>query len=464
MILTLLVLLAAGLVCSYLGYTRMRTAVAEYVPPRVFEPPAPTPKQAPGPTAEPVIQVPDWEGMERIQILLIGIDQREDEEGPWRTDTMILVSVNPVAKTASMLSIPRDVWTTIPGFYEDRINNAHFLGEAYDYPGGGPALAKKAVQYLIGVPVHYYVRVNFTAFEKLVDLIGGIDVDVPKTIDDPEYPSRVGYGFEPLYIPAGRQHLNGEMALKYARFRHDDKGDFGRAQRQQQVILAVRDQVLRANKFPELLPKAPQVAATLEQAVQTDLSLDQILRLAKLGTQMDQDSITGEVVDEQMVIFSTTPDGQQVLIPLREEIRKLRERLYVAERVEENDLPERQVPRINVLNGTLRAGLASQTANFLTEQGFRVSDYGNAERFDYVQTLILDYSNGPVAAQVAAALGAPASAVQASSGVHGDYDIQVILGADYAARFGPPPVAEPTLAPSAPVSATETLTATAPAQ
>ncbi len=342
-ILALLLLLAAGLAGSYLGYTQTRAAVADYVPPRVFEPPSLAPKQTPGPTAEPAIQVPDWAGVERIQILLIGIDQREDEEGPWRTDTMILVSVNPVAKTASMLSIPRDVWTTIPGYYEDRINNAHFLGEAYDYPGGGPALAKKTVQYLIGVPVHYYVRVNFTAFEKLVDLIGGIDVDVPVEINDPEYPARIGYGYEPLYIPAGRQHLNGEMALKYARFRHDDQGDFGRAHRQQQVILAVRDQVLRANKFPELLPKAPQLAATLEQAVQTDLSLDQILRLAKLGTQMDQDSITGEVVDETMVLFSTTPDGQQVLIPLREEIRKLRERLYVASHVGENDLPERQI-------------------------------------------------------------------------------------------------------------------------
>ncbi|MBN1888785.1 MAG: LCP family protein [Thermoflexales bacterium] len=460
----MLLLLATGLAGSYLGYTRTRAAVADYVPPRVFEPPAPAPQKTPGPTAEPAIQVPDWDGVERIQILLIGIDQREDEEGPWRTDTVILVSVNPVAKTASMLSIPRDVWTTIPGFYEDRINNAHFLGEAYDYPGGGPALAKKTVQYLVGVPVHYYVRVNFTAFEKLVDLIGGIDIDVPAEINDPEYPAHVGYGYEPLFIPAGRQHLNGEMALKYARFRHDDQGDFGRAHRQQQVILAIRDQVLSANKFPELLPKAPQLAATLEQAVQTDLSLDQILRLAKLGTQMGQDSITGEVVDEKMVLFSTTPDGQQVLIPLREEIRKLRERLYVASHVGENDLPERQIPRVTVLNGTLQAGLASQTAAFLTQQGFRVSSFGNATRFDYAQTLILDYSDGPVAAQVAAALGVPPSAVQASSGDHGDYDIQVILGADYAARFGPLPTVEPTLATDAPVSATETLTTTGPAQ
>lgn len=447
------ILLIAGGAGSYLGYTRMRAAVANYTPARIFQPGISVPK--PQPSAEPLIVVPDWEGKERVNILVLGIDQRENEEGPWRTDTMILVSVDPVARTAVMLSLPRDLWVTIPGFREDRINNAHFFGDAFGYPGGGPALAKKTVQYFLGVPVPYYVRVNFTAFEKLVDLIGGIDIDVPQEINDPEYPERNGYGYDPLYIPAGRQHMNGELALKYARFRHDDKGDFGRAQRQQQVIRAIFAQVLSANKFYELLPKAPQLVATFGEAVQTDLTLDQALRLAKLAVQMKED-LKGEVIDERMVLFSTTPDGQQVLIPVRDEIRKLRERLFVA-------LPggapviDRQSTRLIVLNGTLRAGLAAQTASLLSNASFRVVNYGNADRFDYAQTVIVDYVGGTVAAQIAAVLGLPAEVVQTGAGDHGDYDIQLILGADYASRFGPVPQWE-TPTPAAPISPTTPVT------
>jgi len=459
-----IVLLIAGIAGSYLGYTRTRAAVANYVPSRLFRPGVPTPKQTPS-SPEQVIDIPDWQGKERINILVMGIDQREDEEGPWRTDTMILVSVDPVAQTAVMLSMPRDLWVTIPGFHEDRINNAHFYGDAFDYPGGGPALAKKTVQYFLGVPVHYYVRVNFTAFEELVDLIGGIDIDVPQEIDDPEYPSRVGYGFEPLHIPAGRQHMNGELALKYARFRHDDKGDFGRAHRQQQVILAIRDKVLDTNKFPELLPKAPQLVATLGEAVETDLTVDQALQLAKLATKLKEDGLHGSVIGETMVLFSTTPDGQQVLIPLREEIRKLRDQLFVSgAAVADTSLPERQIPRVIVLNGTFQAGLASQTAQLLTDEGFRIVSYGNAERFDYERTLIIDSTGTPVALQLATVLGVPESAVEVvesqagSLGAQSEYDIQVVLGADYAARFGPVPVVEtPVSAITAP---TQTLTVT----
>jgi LCP family protein required for cell wall assembly len=436
------VLFLLGAAGSYAGYVRTREAVAAYEPPRMFQPGAPKPK--PTAAASPkIIPIPDWEGKERINILVLGIDQREDEQGPWRTDTMMLVSVDPVAQSASMLSIPRDVWVTIPGYREDRINNAHFYGDAFDYPGGGPALAKKTVQSFIGVPVDHYVRVNFTAFEKLVDLIGGVDIDVPKEIDDPEYPSRTGSGYDPLHIPAGKQHMDGALALKYARFRHDDAGDFGRAQRQQQVLLAVRDQVLRANKLYELIPKAPEIVAMLESAVQTDFSLDEMIRLAKLGTQLKPENITGEVIDENMVLFATTPDGQQILIPLRDEIRKLREELYVSS-APGAPAPERQAARIVVLNGSPRAGLALQTANALTNQGFRVVRYGNAEHFDYAQTLIVDYVGGPVAQQLAFALGVPTSTVQINTGAHGEYDIQLILGADYAGRF------EPSLAPTAP--------------
>jgi LCP family protein required for cell wall assembly len=178
----------------------------------------------------PESELPDiTDRQERINILLLGIDQRPGENGPFRTDTMILVSLDPATNTASMLSIPRDLWVRIPGYGENRINTAHSTGDAENYPGGGVALAKKTVAQNFGVPVHYYVRVNFTGFEQLIDAIGGLDIDVATAIHDDKYPTE-DYGTLVLDIPAGLQHMDGITVLRYARSRHGT-GDFDRMDR-----------------------------------------------------------------------------------------------------------------------------------------------------------------------------------------------------------------------------------------
>src|SRR5574341_355964 len=120
-----------------------------------------------------------WTGTDRVTVLVMGIDRRQsDTDTAYRTDTMMLLSVDPVAKTAVMLSIPRDLWVEIPGYDTNTINTANFTGDAYQYPGGGPALAVKTVEHNLGVTVNYYVRLDFTAFETFVDALGGIDIDV----------------------------------------------------------------------------------------------------------------------------------------------------------------------------------------------------------------------------------------------------------------------------------------------
>ena len=218
--------------------------------------------------------------------------------------------------TAAGLSIPRDLWVSIPGLgTEGKINTAHFLGDAEGYPGGGPALAQAAVQALFDVPQQYYVRVNFTAFEKLIDLIGGIDVDVPYPIDDPLYPDS-GYGYEPLTIPAGRIHMDGRLALKYARTRHEAMGDFDRMQRQQQVIMAVRDKATSIGQ----IGKVPEVLNVVGDALRTDLTLPEILALAKKWTQIPRENIHAYRIDETLVTPWVTPQGGQVLLPDREKI------------------------------------------------------------------------------------------------------------------------------------------------
>jgi len=386
---------------------------------------------------EPGKPLPRWEGTERVNILVMGIDQRENEQGPWRTDSMLVLTIDPVTMSGGMLSMPRDLWVPIPGYEEGRINTAHYLGDVYDYPGGGPALAAKAVQYNLGVPIHHYARFNFTAFEQMVDLIGGIDIYVEEEISDPLYPDEA-YGYDPLYIPAGWQHLNGEMALKYARTRHSAGGDFDRAKRQQQVLLAVFEQVTRLDLLPQLAHRAPELWQTLQGSVVTDLTLDQVIALAKLASEVQPDNIHYAVIDENYTQFWDTPDGQQVLIPLRDRIRELRDYIFTTEAPlpQQADDPsarlKAEAATIEVLNGTTTAGLATLTADHLQQQGLQVGRADNADRSDYAESLILVYTGKTYTAEyIAHLLGFPLTAVVHGADPTAEYDISVIVGADY---------------------------------
>ncbi len=386
---------------------------------------------------EPGKPLPRWEGTERINVLVMGIDQRENEQGPWRTDTMLILTLDPVTMSGGMLSIPRDLWVPIPGYEEGRINTAHYLGEVYDHPGGGPALAVKTVQYNLGVPIHHYVRINFTAFERIVDLIGGIDVHVEEEINDPTYPDE-GYGYDPFYLPAGWQHLDGETALKYARTRHSAGGDFDRAKRQQQVIMAIFKRITQLDLLPKLAPRAPEVWRTLEGAVKTDLTLDQIIALAQLASEVDPDDVRYGVIDEHYTQFWETPDNQQVLIPVRDRIREMRDYIFTTDA----PLPQRaQEPAerlaeegavIQVLNGTGMEGLASFVTGLLEQQNLQTLSPDNADRSDYTESLVIIYTGKTYTPEyLARFLGLPPTAVVHGSDPNAEHDISVILGADY---------------------------------
>ena len=386
---------------------------------------------------EPGKPLPRWEGTERINILVMGIDQRENEEGPWRTDTMMVLTLDPVSMSGGMLSIPRDLWVPIPGYEEARINQAHFFGEVYDHPGGGPALAVQTTQYNLGVPIHYYGRFNFSAFEELVDLIGGIDVYVSEEIDDPAYPDET-FGYDPLYIPAGQQHLDGEMALKYARTRHSPGGDFDRAKRQQQVIMAIFERVTRLDMLPELAANAPELWQTMQGAIETDMTLDQIIALAQLTSEVQPDDIHYAVLDEYYTQFWTTPDGQQVLIPLRDRMREMRDYIFTtqAPSPEYTDDPTARLAEedaiIQVLNGTTTEGLAGTTTTYIQQQGLHITDPGNADRSDYDETLIIVYTGKTYTAEYLVNLfDLPGTAVVHGSEPDAAHDISIILGADF---------------------------------
>ncbi|MBK8049271.1 MAG: LCP family protein [Anaerolineales bacterium] len=325
-----------------------------------------------------------------INILLLGTDERPDEYSPSRTDTMILLSVSPNDQSIGMLSMPRDLWVPIPGQnITTKINTAYMLGELNKYPGGGPQLAKDTVSSFIGRPVDYFVRVNFDGFREIIDQIGGIDINIPYTIHDDEYPT-VDYGVETFHLDAGLQHLDGATALKYARTRHGDS-DYGRARRQQDIIRAVAEKVLNAGMIPQLLLKAPQLLRTMQDSIQTDIPAAVAVDLANVINGSSLKEIRQLVLDKQYGEETYSSEGAWILMPDRAKVRTALDQFFqpTASPAVANsaDAPV----RVEVLNGTSQPGIGARTAQLLQEQGWTVVSVGDADRSDYAQTIVVSY-------------------------------------------------------------------------
>jgi LCP family protein required for cell wall assembly len=255
-------------------------------------------------------------------VLVVGLDRRPGETGlAYRTDTMMLVSIDPASRSLGILSIPRDLYVAVPGYSEpQRVNTPMVLGEIRQ-PGSGPQLLMQTVQYNLGIRVNDYVAVDFNTFVTLIDTIGGVELDVPYTINDPLFPD-MNYGYDPFYITAGIHQMDGRTALKYARTRHGDS-DFRRAQRQQAVIYAIRDKILELDMLPQLIIQAPTLWNQLSSGISTGLQFDQIIQLALYLKDIPLDSMKTGVINEQYTLGYTTSDGASVLVPDRANIGPL---------------------------------------------------------------------------------------------------------------------------------------------
>jgi LCP family protein required for cell wall assembly len=382
---------------------------------------------------------PEWNGSDRVTVLLMGLDYRDwtEGDGPPRTDSMMLVTVDPVAHTAGMLSIPRDLWVEIPGFEHGRINTAYFLGETYQLPGGGPELAMKTVENLIGVPVDFYAVIDFTAFESMIDEIGGVEVLVKEEIKI----CPIGRPCKKLSPQSLR--LSGPDALAYARARKTGGGDFDRAERQQQVALAVRDKILNLNMIPTLLAKAPALYQELASGLRTNLGFDQMLSLGMVAVQTPKDRISrGVISPPDMVTFETLPDGAQVLKPIPGRIRELRDLVFTQTGAIGPSVPvdnpvsaaKQENPRIRLLNGAGVEGLATQTADYLKAQGVNIVEVANADRLDYEKSRIIVYNRTfpYTTGFLADLLGMSQSQILNPLAPGGDVDLEVVIGRDWA--------------------------------
>ena len=241
---------------------------------------------------------------EHINILVLGSDQRP-YDGGFRTDTIILVSINKTKKTVSMVSFPRDLYVLVPGWSYQKINTAMLYG--------GFDLMAETLAYNFGVKPTHYVMANFDAFQKIIDKLGGIEVEV-------------GSNFRDIYLdgnykrfPAGTAHMNGATALWYARSRQTSN-DFDRARRQQEVLHAVFKRILKA----DVLENARGLYDLYVDNIDTNLTWSEIASIISLSVHMkDPSEIQRYVIGPEQVYDWITPGGAMVLVPYQEQIINL---------------------------------------------------------------------------------------------------------------------------------------------
>jgi LCP family protein required for cell wall assembly len=385
-----------------------------------------------------------------FNMLLIGVDRRPNPDEGVRSDTLILVRVDVPGRWASMLSIPRDSVVNIPHLGQQKINTAYGYGytNARDLygagttpEGGGGALAAEAVESFLGVRVDYIAQVDFRGFERIVNTLGGITVDVPQPLLDAQYPTE-DYGVERIYIPAGLQRMDGTTALRYARSRHSGS-DFDRSKRQQQVLQAILAEV-RGRGLLDQATLLPDLARDMEQSVSTTLPVSDFSVLRALA------DMARALTPERILRFSINPND----VVLEQEsgsdlywsaadvaalVRKMQAGPADSSQVSQPTAPEQA--RIQVQNGAGVVGLAGRVSARLQQQGFTTAGPADALG-NYPHTIVIDYTGRPqTREQLARWLGIDVQYVQATPPSDApppppDADIVLILGADYQERWG----------------------------
>ncbi|MEW5868787.1 MAG: LCP family protein [Chloroflexota bacterium] len=391
--------------------------------------------------AAPVVIAPSqhpWDGAGRVTVLLLGLDYRDwaADEGPSRSDTMLLLTLDPLTKSAGMLSIPRDLWVAIPGFQHGKINTAYYLGDAYKLPGGGPALAVQTVEQLLGVPINYYAQIDFGAFVRFIDEIGGVKIDVPYKvkIDLP------GAGLETKKVlKPGVQVLPGEWALAYARNRYTEGGDFDRAARQQQVVMAIRERLLSPDALPTLISKAPTLYNELASGVNTNLTLDEVIQLALLAQNVPDENIHQAIIGTDSVLFGKSPDGLDILIPIPDKIHVMRDQVFTGASGLGPETPGDALARLQaenaklaIFNGSHTPNLLERSVEYLRSLGANIQQSAEAGQ-SYTSTTIIDHTGNPHTLKYLVDLmKISPSKIYVRFDPNSPVDIEVFLGDDWA--------------------------------
>lgn len=444
----LVLLVGVALLAAGLGVVRLWSVIH-----------AISPKAQPGDLVSLVHAQPDEPGSlgwkikhdERINILLLGYGG-PGHEGPFLTDSIMLLSIRPASHEAIMVSLPRDLWVKVPalprnGSMGSKLNSAYAIGTDHkNYPNvrsewktatGGGDLAAATVSQITGQQVSYWVGVDFKAFRDLVNALGGVEVNVPTTLDDRRYPRGETNGTMHIHFNPGRQQFDGERALQYARSR-ESTSDFDRSRRQQLIMLAVRQRAFSLNAIPRLL----SLLGALQDNVRTNLRPGELQQLADLAPQIKDSDVRRVAIDTSNFLHSGYAAGQYILQPLDPTFGALQR--YIAAALPDRPALTAQVA-IQVQDGSRRYWLpygtgtpASIVSTLLQSVGWNATRGPGFSRL-VTKTEIRDGSGGAAAATVnwlqwyfdATVVSVPPPASGPS--------VTVVLGSDFTQKAFPPP-------------------------
>ena len=327
----------------------------------------------------------------RINVLVMGLDRRSYEgDAPARTDTMFVMTIDPSTHSARGLAMPRDLFVEIPtptgSFIQERINAAYVIGATRNYPGGGPETAKKTVERLLNIKLNYYLVIDFAGFKQVIDLLGGIDVDVPTAVNDPYYSETERLGdFYPCVFQPGLHHMNGSDALCYARVRRNSS-DLDRILRQQRIILAVMDKATQLNVLADI-SNVTNLWKRYKDAVSTDINDLQIPGFAKLAASIDPNQLAFLSIGPATTPWET-PQGAAVLLPSKEGIQQIVDAFMADNRLLQ------EAAMVEVQNATEEQGRATKALEYLVSLGIPKGSVlaVNATDLGLSRTAIIDYT------------------------------------------------------------------------
>lgn len=352
---------------------------------------------------------PPFGGRRFVRILALGEDNTHKSKTTGRglSDTILVVAIDMDNKTVRGLSIPRDTRIEVADKGAQKINAAYAIG--------GDELATEAAQAVLGVQIDYYIKTDIAGLKNIVDLIGGVGIDVEKNM---HYTDRRGGLY--INLKKGYRHLDGDKALQYVRFRHDTMGDITRIQRQQKFLRAIARHMLQ----PKNIVHAPGIVSEIYEKgyIETNLNLKDMKSLIELARdvppdQMEMDTVPG--VPENI-------GGVSYWIADMEKTSELVAKLLVSGGVG-------MAPSVEVLNGSGTAGLAKQVADQLQASGYRITSTGNAPGFDYERSQIIVRADmADRAEQIAQLIGtADIKTSEDSESTSDSADITIIIGKNY---------------------------------
>jgi len=368
------------------------------------------------------------EGDGRTNILLLG-NGDPDWPGADLTDTVMIASINTRDNSVLLISIPRDFYVKIDNHGWDKINSAYVYGEQYK-KGGGPQSIENAVSDVLDIPIHYYAKVDFTAFKKAIDAVGGVSITPSEDLYDPYYPGGT------VNFDGGKTYsMKGDLALKYARSRQTTS-DFDRARRQQEVMIALKEKALSLGTLSN--PKTVlDLIGIMGDHVRTDLQPNEIKRIMDISKELNSGKINSAVIDGENTKLATTGmiGDASCVFPVAGigKYADIQDYIY--------DLLSNKKPEINfknehasilIENGTRTGGLATKAKTGLEDAGFADLSVGNADAQNYSKTKIYDYSGGKKSATIKNL--EKYFGVTATKGTGSDYDIIIIIGKDYATK------------------------------